>query len=95
MATTSDAVDLAPEKDLSFTLYPNPVTGRLLRLNGLPASQDVATIQIIGVDGRRICELESSSATIQIPDRLAPGQYFLSFSMGNGARHARRITVTK
>jgi N-acetylneuraminic acid mutarotase len=95
MATTSDAVDLAPEKDVSFTLYPNPVTGRLLHLNGLPASQDIATIQVIGVDGRRICELESPSVTIRIPDRLAPGQYFLSVSMGNGARHARRITVAK
>lgn len=95
MTTTSDVDHLTLEMDFPFTVSPNPVTGRLLRLDGLPAAHDVAAVQLLGIDGRRICELQGSSTTIQIPDRIAPGQYFVSFAMGNGTRHSRRITVVR
>jgi N-acetylneuraminic acid mutarotase len=95
MARVAAIDDLTLETDLSFTLSPNPVTGRLLRLNGLSTSRGISTIQVLGVDGRRIWETEGSSTTLQIPDRLPAGQYFLSVATESGRRHAGRFTVAR
>ena len=75
----------------SLTLAPNPSPGRELRLRNVPA--EPFAIELIGVDGRRICDLQASAGTIRLPEQLGRGLYFVAFSSPNGDRIVRRITV--
>lgn len=94
MATTSvNGPPLAT--DLSFTLYPNPVAGDQVRMLRLPEGFEQATVELSGPDGRRVQVLQSQASTLQLPQDLASGQYFVTFTAPGGATATRKITVIR
>jgi hypothetical protein len=68
----------------TFDVYPNPVTGTTLRVEGIPAGN--YTTQLFDITGRMI---QSSTGMInqslEIPSNLANGVYTLSIQNGNAA----------
>jgi hypothetical protein len=80
---------------VSLILYPNPVSGRELRLLYQVPGLDTRAIYLMKPDGRRVAELASTSSTIQIPRQLAAGCYFLSVVTSDGAKHTRPIVVLR
>lgn len=94
MNTTAGATEPI-RLDTSFTLYPNPIIGQQLFRFHSAAATDVAAIHLLSADGRQVTELAGRSAAIQLPEHLPSGQYFLSFSMKDGRRHTRPVTVLR
>jgi N-acetylneuraminic acid mutarotase len=94
MTTTAGAAEPI-RLDASLTPYPNPLIGqRQFRFHSAGAT-DLAAIHLLSADGREIAELADRSGAIQLPQDLASGQYFLSFSMKDGMRQTRTVTVLR
>lgn len=94
LATIAGAADPIP-LDLSFTVYPNPIIGQQPVRFRSAMTADVAEIQLLSVDGRRIGVLANRSGTIQLPRRLASGKYFLSLSMKSGRTLMRSVSLLR
>ncbi len=83
---------------LAVSAAPNPVRGRVVRLQlSLPAAGD-ALVELIDLAGRRVFSRELGSAAsgpqaVELPIEagLAPGLYFARVTQGAGARTARVI----
>ena len=89
--------DPAPGR-LAVSAAPNPVRGRVVRLQlSLPAAGG-ALVELIDLAGRRMSSLELGSAAsgprgVELPFevRLAPGLYFARVTQGTQARTARVV----
>lgn len=95
--TTDVATDLTSGR-LAVSASPNPVRGRLVRLQlSLPAAGG-ALVELLDLAGRRVSSRELGSAAsglhaveLPIEGRLAPGLYFARVTQGAQARSARVI----
>lgn len=82
-----------------FVLFPNPVlvgSDPVLNFASAPSfTSALEGVRLLNVQGREIAGVTLSSNSLRLSDGLLAGQYYVSFSMKNGARHTRSVTVLR
>lgn len=95
--TMSPPTGVAPSvaSGAALDVYPNPITGVQLHILDPDAAYRSGSARLFDLSGREVAQLTGSSHTLQLPSRIASGQYFVTFDTKDGERVTRRITVLR
>ncbi|GJM43557.1 MAG: hypothetical protein DHS20C21_03990 [Gemmatimonadota bacterium] len=95
MSSVTDVRVVPPTSDIVFEIYPNPLSGVQFQLFDPDGVYETASARLFDVTGRQVADLRGDSYTLQIPDGISAGRYFVSLGTKSGDRVTRPITLLR
>lgn len=86
--------DVVLANGASWTVFPNPVRGNDLQIQGSDFELGAGAVRLLTADGREVAVLSGSPQSFRIPAQVASGRYFLSLPTNEGTE-TRAITVLR